>query len=419
MKIVKAEHLTLDIPFYADHVERHMHRAQTHDERVNVYRLETDNGLVGYGDNVGAASPVDHLVGRDPWRIFRDDTIGMGPQIAALDLAGQDAGVPIHCLIGAKVRDRCPISWWDIDMPPEDWAKEAQESLKRGYTCFKMKARPWRDIHEQIDTVGKVVPQDYRFDIDFNGFLLTPGNAEIHLQKLDEHLKVGMYESPFYLGRDLEGAQILRQRVRKFVVEHFSESVLHARASDGFVVGGTLQETLRQATLASEFRTPFWLQLVGTGITTAYAAHLGAVLLHAQLPSITCHELFQSDLLTERIPVVDGYMPVPEAPGLGVQVDEKALEAFRVDPESPSPRQTYRSQKRILTVTWPGDGDGQRRWSFTDETAYQFAFYKGNLPGFQTGVHLEVEDDDGSAAFGQRHARLLEQEGAIVRDNLR
>ncbi len=47
MKIVNAECIALDIPFYADHVMRHMHRANTHSERVHVYRLEADNGLVG------------------------------------------------------------------------------------------------------------------------------------------------------------------------------------------------------------------------------------------------------------------------------------------------------------------------------------------------------------------------------------
>ncbi|MEE2659449.1 MAG: enolase C-terminal domain-like protein [Candidatus Latescibacterota bacterium] len=419
MKIVRAEAMALDIPFYADHVVAAMHRANTHSERVHLYRLETANGLVGYGDVVGTLSPVDHLVGKNPYQIMHDDAIGMGPQIAVLDLAGQDAGVPIHHLIGTKVRDRCPVSWWGIDMPPADWAKEAKESLKRGYTTFKMKARPWRDIHEQIETVGKVVPEDYRFDIDFNGFLLTPANAEVHLQKLDEHINVGMYESPYYLGRDLEGAKILRQRVRKFIVDHFNEQILHAHASDGFVVGSTLQETIRAATLASEFRTPFWLQLVGTGITTAYAAHLGAVLLHAQLPSITCHELFESDLLTERIDVVDGYMPVPDEPGLGVTIDEKAIEKYRVDPESPSPKDVYRSKKRILTVGWPGNGSKLRKWKFTDEGVYQFAFYKGNLPGFQTDVDLAVEEDDGSDAFAKEHQRILEREATIVQNQLR
>ena len=138
MKIVNAEHIAVDIPFYADHVVRAMHRANTHSERVQVYRLETDNGLVGWGDCVGSASSVEEIVGKDPYRMMRDDRLGMGPQIAVLDLVGQDAGVPIHCLIGNKVRDRCPLSWWDIDMPPADWAKEALESRRRGYTTFKM-----------------------------------------------------------------------------------------------------------------------------------------------------------------------------------------------------------------------------------------------------------------------------------------
>ena len=55
-------------------------------------------------------------------------------------------------------------------MPPEDWVKEAEESVKRGYTSIKLKARPWRDIFEQVEAVGKVVPEGYKLDIDFNGF---------------------------------------------------------------------------------------------------------------------------------------------------------------------------------------------------------------------------------------------------------
>ena len=49
MKITHAEAIALNIPFYADHVTRAMQRASTHDERVWVVRLETDNGLVGWG----------------------------------------------------------------------------------------------------------------------------------------------------------------------------------------------------------------------------------------------------------------------------------------------------------------------------------------------------------------------------------
>jgi len=409
MKIVHAERITLNIPFYCKRVTRAMHRAQTHDERVYVYRLESDNGLVGYGDNQGSPSAVEGLIGRNPAAIMHDDRVGFGPQLAILDLAGKDAGVPVHALLGPQVRERCPISWWDIDMSPQDWTAEARESLKRGYTSFKMKARPWRDIIEQTDTVAKEVPADYKFDVDFNGFLLNQARAETILCQLDENPNVGMYESPFYLANDPAGAMILRQRVRKPIVEHFQDQHVRGQYSDGFVVGGSATETRRQATLAAAFNKPFWLQLVGAGITTAYAVHLGSVLSHAQLPYITCHELWKHDLLRKRLKVVDGYIAVPDGPGLGIEVDEKAIEKYRVDDEEPTPKTRYRQKKRILRITWPGVGKKKRIWEFTDEGIYQQAFYKGSLPGFERGVDLEVIEDDGTASFKKKHARLAKR----------
>jgi L-alanine-DL-glutamate epimerase-like enolase superfamily enzyme len=167
------------MPFYAKRVVQAMQRAQTHDERVAVFRIETDNGIVGWGDSQGHYADVSALKGKNPWALVNDDGIGnLGARMALLDVCGKDAGVPVHALIGAKVRDRCPVSWWDIDMPPADWAAEARESVKRGHTSFKMKARPWRDILQQVEAVGKVVPSEFRFDIDFNGFLLNAARAE-------------------------------------------------------------------------------------------------------------------------------------------------------------------------------------------------------------------------------------------------
>ena len=186
VRIKNATRLALNIPFYCKRVERTVLRAHSLDERVYVYRVETDHGIVGYGDS-GAVHDVDRLIGENPFAIMHDDSIGFGPQLAVLDAAGKAAGVPVHHLLGTKVRNRCPISWWAMDMPPADWAAEARESRKRGYTCFKMKARPWRDIITQVETVGRAVPQDYRFDVDFNGFLLNQAQAEIILQQLDEH----------------------------------------------------------------------------------------------------------------------------------------------------------------------------------------------------------------------------------------
>ena len=415
MKITNATKYDLNIPFYAKRVVQAMHRAQTHGERVCVYRSETDNGLVGWGDNHGQSVDVGELKGKNPWTLINDDGVGnLGVQMALLDVCGKDAGVPVHALIGRKVRDRCPISWWDIDMSSADWAAEAREAVKRGHTSFKMKARPWRDIIQQVETVGKVVPPDFRFDVDFNGFLLTSARAEQILSQLDEHPNVGMYESPFSLARDLEGARILRERTKKLVVEHWNEACLHAHACDGFVAGGMLNQVRRQDALASAFNRPFWLQLVGAGATTAYAIHLGSVLSHAQLPYITCSELWKKDLLKKRLEVKDGYIQVPDGPGLGVDLDEKTIEQYRVDEAEPTPKDRYRAKKRILRVVWPAGGQKKRVWEFTDEREYQKEFYNGSIPGFQRGVTLEVEEGDGSAAFRREHARIAAREATIA-----
>ncbi|HIG16559.1 MAG TPA: hypothetical protein EYQ31_04280 [Candidatus Handelsmanbacteria bacterium] len=413
MKITRVESLVLHIPFYADHVVAAMHRAQTHDERVSVIRVELDDGTVGYGDTQGGTAPdparLASLTGANPLLHLYDDSLGFALQIALLDAVGRATQTPAHALLGRQLRDRCPLSWWDIDMPPGDWVKEAEASLARGYTTFKMKARPWRDIHEQIATVGEVVPRDYRFDVDFNGFLLNPARAEEHLTRLDEHVNVGMYESPFYLQKDLTGASILRGCVKKPIVEHFREEVLHAHCSDGFVIGGGIEGVRRQAALAAEFNKPFWLQLVGAGLTTAYALHLGSVLSHAQLPYITCFELFEDDLLVQPISVIDGYAAVPEGPGLGVEVDEEALRKYTVDPATATPKTEYRARKRILRVRWPAISGRLREWSFTDEAEYQRAFYDGSVPPFQEGAHLDVTEDDGSAGFASEHAAIQAQ----------
>ena len=151
------------------------------------------------------------MIGRNPVAVMFDDGLGFAAQVAVLDLVARDNGVPVHALLGQKVRDRCPISWWDIDMPPADWAAEARESVVRGYAAFKMKARPWRDIFAQVEAAAAVVPGDYKFDIDFNGFLLDQARSEICLAALDGHRNVGMYETPYALAADLDGALRLRE----------------------------------------------------------------------------------------------------------------------------------------------------------------------------------------------------------------
>ena len=391
LSIKHLEAISLNVPFYCDRVSRHMHRALTHGERVYVYRVELSNGVVGYGENLSDESGnIERLVGQNPFVCMNDDGTGFGIQMSLYDAVGKTVGVSVSELIGPKVRERCPISWWDIDMPSEDWVAEVQESVKRGYTSAKLKARPWRDIFAQVDAVGNAVPADYRLDIDFNGFLRTADNAIPVLQKLDEHPNVAIYESPFYLGKDIEGATRLQEAVQKRIVEHFNESCLHARCCGGFVVGGGVTSLLRTNALCASFGQPFWLQMVGTGITTAYCVHLGAVLSQAELPAITCHELWESDLLETRLAVVDGTIQVPDSPGLGVSVDEDVLVEYRVDKSTSTPQQIFHESEYTCKVHIPNTDGRETVLNFTGEDVYYPAFSEGKYPGFVPGVWMEV-----------------------------
>ena len=391
LSIKQIETITLNVPFYCERVSRHMHRAATHGERVYVYRVELSNGIVGYGENLyDESGNIERLVGQNPFACMNDDGVGFGIQMSLYDAVGKTVGVSVSELIGPKVREQCPISWWDIDMPPEDWVAEVTESVKRGYTSAKLKARPWRDIFAQVDAVGEAVPADYRLDIDFNGFLLTADDAIPVLQKLDEHPNVAIYESPFYLGTDTEGAKRLQAAIQKRIVEHFNESCLHERCCGGFVVGGSVNSLRRTNALCASFGQPFWLQMVGTGITTAYCVHLGAVLSQAELPAITCHELWESDLLETRLTVVDGTIQVPTSPGLGVSVDEAALAAYRVEKSAPTPQQLFHESEYTCRVHIPNADGGETVHDFPGENVYYPAFSEGKYPRFVPGVWMEV-----------------------------
>lgn len=391
LSIKHIETISLNIPFYCERVSQHMHRAATHGERVYVYRTELSNGVIGYGENLyDESGNIDRLIGQNPFACMNDDGVGFGIQMSLYDAVGKTVEVSVSELIGPRVREKCPISWWDIDMPPEDWVAEVQESIKRGYTSAKLKARPWRDIYAQVEAVGNAVPSDYKLDIDFNGFLRTADNAIPVLQKLDKHPNVAIYESPFYLGTDIEGAGRLQQAVEKRIVEHYNEACLHARCSGGFVVGGGVKSLLRTNALCSSFEQPYWLQMVGTGITTAYCIHLGSVLSQAELPAITCHELWESDLLETRLDVEDGMIQVPESPGLGVIIDEEALRTYRVEKDVPPPAQLFRESEYTCRIHIPNSDGGETIHDFKGENEYYPAFSEGKYPGFVPGVWMEV-----------------------------
>lgn len=417
MKITNVERIAIDLPFANERERRHMQRANTHGERITLWRISTDAGIVGYGDASGNVAQTHDLVGCNVFDVLYSNAVDYGMEIALLDIAGKALEVPVYRLLGDKVRDYTPISWWDIDMPPADWAAECQLALSQGYTSAKLKARPWFDIVGQVDAVSKAVPSWFKLDVDFNSFMINSGNAIPILRELDAFENVAFYESPIWQ-HDVDGYKQIRSRVKRPISMHWGSppmpTALCENVCDGYVMGGRLNEMRGNGALLATFNKPFWLQLVGTSIVTAFGVHLCSVLSHAQWPMITCSCLWEDDLLVNPMPVQDGYIRVPEEPGLGIQVDEAAIEKYRVDPASPSPKERYLAKRHVFRVRWPA-APGRSRgmsWCYASRDRHAEAFYSGTVPGFVRGVTLEVLEDDGSAAFTRLYERV--QRGDVL-----
>jgi L-alanine-DL-glutamate epimerase-like enolase superfamily enzyme len=373
-----------------------------------IIRVTTDApDLVGYGETIlhytwGRVpdEAIERVKGGNPADFLGDDSLGAGLQMALYDLVGKALDVPVYRLLNLpRVREWCPISWWNIDMSPEANAEEAQEAVACGYTSYKIKARPWWDVYEQVEAISAVTPSYFKIDLDWNTMLINAGNATSVLAELDSYERVAIYESPI-MQRDVEGLRQLRSKIQHPIALHFGDppftTVTRNEVCDGFVIGGGVAAVLQQATLAGAFEKPFWLQMVGTGLTATLALHLGAVLPFAQWPSVNCTNNYSDDLMMEPLNIRGGNARVPDGPGLGIQIDEDALVRFRMQPpyDLPKPR-------LLLTMRWP---DGRARHFANIQQCWRDAG-SGSIPAQERGARMDVRADDGSKEWADLYAR--------------
>ena len=407
-KVTTVERFTLQVP-WVERVRHNMERARIHTwNELEITRVETDAGVVGWGETIqnytwGQVRDEERVVGKPPFETMWDDSLGAGLQMALFDAAGKLAGVPLYKLLGNKCRDWCAISFWDHDMKPAEYAIEAQTAVDLGYTCMKTKPRPWFDVRETMRQISDVTPDHFRIDADWNAFLNTASTAIPVLRELETAFpKIKIFEDPI-ARNDASGNHYMRTQIQTAISHHYGtigvrEGLEMGGVCDGWVLGGGVSQITTQGAVAAAVNMPFFLQMVGAGPTTALSLHLSAVLKQAQWPTITCHELYQHNLLTERIPVLGGHARVPEKPGLGVEIDEDALERYRVDAADHS------LSRRLIKVSRPSGVNvyfvnSAQKWTF---------FGLGNQPVDDWGCDTDLIDDDGSNGFSSLYDRAAE-----------
>lgn len=406
LTIRQIEAIPLTMLFKAD-LAPHLIRSGllSFNNRMTLFRVELSDGTVGWGDTMGEVNRVPDVEGQDAVAGLRSIAHG-GVQMALYDAVGKSLDVPAHALMGRQVRSSIALGYWTAEVPPEVLGHHVAEAAAQGYRVYKTKCRPWWDPVAQVEAAAAAVGDSgMKLWLDFNGHLGNCRQALRVLRQLQQYDCVGGFESPIPQ-RDAAGYAEIRAAIDRPVAAHYGSGCCHVRSipgwdggtpaseqirrnlCDAFVLGGADVERLRQqAAVADLAGKPFWIQTIGSGLRAAWLAHVVSTCQQATLSNLACHTIWQRDL-TELPPVVGGHMAVPDGPGLGVQIDEQAVEELRAEAAPEQPR-------RITTVVTP---DGTRRHFSSDGQRHE-AYYLNEVPGFIEGVYLDTRADDGSDGF--------------------
>ena len=334
MKITQIDVIKVKVPYH-EGVNELMTRRNLY-QIDHVYKVHTDVGLVGIGDGSRQSDEVvQRYIDRNPFEFMN----GWAPtplQQAFYDIMGKALGVPVHQLLGEKVHDKTAFGYWSIDMTPEEWAAEAKHAYALGYRLHKIKARPWFEVLEQVQAISDAVPEDYQLRVDANDSFETPERTLEVVRQLEGY-NIESFETPIRQA-DIAGYQEIKQHTDMPITIHFGNpdpiEAIRAKMNDSFIIAypdSRAANAIREATISNAAHLPVWIQIVGLGITTCYVMHLAAVMPNATMPSITLNALRAFDLVTpSTIPLVDGYATVPDRPGLGVELNEDALDNCRV-----------------------------------------------------------------------------------------
>jgi L-alanine-DL-glutamate epimerase-like enolase superfamily enzyme len=375
MKITDVETIHLRLPEIAEECNG------TQD--ALLVKIHTDAGLVGIGEVDSSpsvakaifdasyshtlASGLRHLLlGEDPrdverlWEKMYRGTIYFGRRGAAIhalsgadialwDLLGKATGLPVYQLLGGAYRKRMRAYSSDL-MPaaPEDAAFRAAFLRDAGFTAFKF---GWGGLGQSeaqdvalIAAVRRAVGDENEFMVDI-GLCWDAATAIARARRFAEY-NLGWIEEPLPPD-DLEGYARLADAVDTRIAAGEEQATCYEFADlmdrgriDVVQVdisrAGGLTEGRRIAQMAHRRNLPCIPHAYSTGVLLAASVHWVAAIPNGSLVEYTVEEsplataLTGTGLLRDPVRAVEGWVTVPEGPGLGIELDEAMVARYRV-----------------------------------------------------------------------------------------
>ncbi|WP_435334984.1 galactonate dehydratase [Haloarchaeobius sp. TZWWS8] len=342
-------------------------------------RLETSDGTVGWGEPVveGRAHTVraaveelldTYLLGKDPnpiedhWQtMYRGGFYRGGPVLmsaiagidqALWDIKGKRFGAPVYELLGGKARDRVRVYQWVGGDRPEGVAEAAAEKVDEGFTALKMNAtaemrrvdnpKAVEDAVARIRAVREAVGDEVDIGVDFHGrvsksmakrlakalepydpfFVEEPVLPEHNdaLPEIAHHTT-----TPIATGERMFSRWDFKEVFESGAVDVVQPDVSHA---------GGITEVKKIADMAEAYDVAMAPHCPLGPIALASCIQVDACAPNTliQEQSLDIHYNEGSDVLDYLAdPSVfeyhEGYVDLPDGPGLGIEIDEQHVRA--------------------------------------------------------------------------------------------
>ena len=350
-----------------------------------IIRVHTDEGIVGYGEVDSAPwvikaiieSPVSHricqglgqaIIGEDPFEtdkiwekmylcsLFygrRGATVHAmsGIDIALWDIIGKATNQPIYKLLGGAFR-RKVRAYGSTLMPytPQEAAEEALRWKEAGFSALKMgwggfELTP-RESVRLVKAAREAIGDDMDLMLDI-GFIPSPDCPVDASSRLLLAKELRQYD-PYWIEEavypdDYDGYKLLAEGIDTRIAGGENESTrygfkqlieycrLDILQPDITRCGG-LTEAKKIAASAMAHNITVIPHAWSSGIVIAASLHFIASIPNSNLLEYCVWDTpIRKEMLERDFEVVDGYVAVPEGPGLGITLNDEAIERYRCD----------------------------------------------------------------------------------------